>query len=160
MVVEVALYYPAEPSPKLWDRQVTPSHQSLFDRLQLGPKSLGHCLPSNDEASTLPLAPTDMGESEEVEGFRLAILSPSVVFDSEPAKLNQPSLVGMQSQPELLHASMKLAKESLGIVAVLESHDEVVCVSDNDDIARSISNPPLLYPQVENVVEVHIRKQR
>ena len=137
VVVEVSLYHPTEPSPELWDRQVTPARQSLFDLLQLGAEPLGHCLPLDDEPSAFPFSPTDMGESQEVEGFWLAASSPLVAFDCEPAELNQPGLVGMQCQSELFHAGRKLAKEPLGIVAVLETHDEVVRVPDDDDIARA-----------------------
>jgi hypothetical protein len=41
---------------------------------------------------------------------------------------------------------MKLAKESFGIAAVLESDDEIVRVPDDNDIARRMSIPPLLDP--------------
>lgn len=108
MVVEVSLYHSTEPSPKLRDRQVTPARQSLFDRLQLGAEPLGHCLPPDDESSTFPLSPRNMGESQEVEAFWLAASSPLVAFDCEPAKLNQPGLVGMQCQAELFHAGTQL----------------------------------------------------
>ena len=100
-----------------------------------------------------------MGESQEVEGLWLAASSsPLVAFDCEPAKLNQPCLVGMQCQAELFHAGGKLAEESLGIVAVLETHDEVVRVPNDDEVARCVSIPPLLNPEIENIVQVHVRK--
>jgi hypothetical protein len=87
-----------------------------------------------------------MGESQEVEAFWLAASSPLVAFDCEPAELNQPCLVGMQCQAELFHAGTQLAKESLGIVAVLEPHDEIVRIPNDDDIARGVSMTPLLNP--------------
>jgi hypothetical protein len=52
----------------------------------------------------------------------------------------------MQCQSELFHAGGKLAEETFGIVAVLETHDEVVRVPNDDDVARCVPIPPLLNP--------------
>ena len=42
----------------------------------------------------------------------------------------------------------------------LEPDDEIVGVTHNDHVARGELGPPLLDPQVEGVVQKHVREQR
>jgi hypothetical protein len=43
---------------------------------------------------------------------------------------------------------------------MLEAHDEVVGVPDHDHVTRGLAPSPALGPEVEDVVEVDVRKQR
>jgi hypothetical protein len=42
---------------------------------------------------------------------------------------------------------------------VLEAEHEVVDIAHDDHIATRVSTPPCVYPQVEDVVEIDVRKQ-
>ena len=48
---------------------------------------------------------------------------------------------------------------SFGLIAVLESQDNIVDVAYDDDIPLRATLPPLLCPGIQNVVEVDIRQQ-
>jgi hypothetical protein len=48
----------------------------------------------------------------------------------------------------------------LGVVAVLETHDEVVSVSHDDNFAPGMPPAPLIYPKIEDVMEEDVRKER
>ena len=69
---------------------------------------------------------TDVGQSQKVKGFWLALATPLPVFCRESAELKQPRLLGMQLQAELLETLLQFRQESLGVRAMLESHNEVI----------------------------------
>jgi len=81
------------------------------------------------------------------------------VVGGEPPKLDQSRFVGVQNQSEPDEAFPKLVQEPFGLVAMLESHDEIIGITHDNDIARSELRPPLLNPQVEDVVQVHVGQQ-
>lgn len=54
----------------------------------------------------------------------------------------------------------QLGQEPLGLVLVRESHDKIIRVADDDHIAGRVTLSPLIHPQVQNIVQVHIRQQR
>jgi hypothetical protein len=66
----------------------------------------------------------------------------------------------VQREPEPGEPFTKRGHEALGLVAILESYDEVVRETDEDHIALCLHLPPLLDPQVEQVVQVDIGQQR
>jgi len=43
---------------------------------------------------------------------------------------------------------------------VLESHNQIVSVADDDQIARCLPFPPCFHPLIEYVVQIDIRQQR
>src|SRR6202040_4256301 len=73
---------------------------------------------------------------------------------------NQAGLVRMKRQRELPQPFAHRVPEAPSIVLMLEAHDEVVGVSDHDHVARSLAPSPALGPEVEDVVEIDVRKKR
>jgi hypothetical protein len=59
-------------------------------------------------------------------------------------------------QPELSEPSPQLLQEPLSFVSMLEPQYRVVRVSDNDHIAARFLPPPLVYPEVEYIMQVEI----
>jgi hypothetical protein len=53
----------------------------------------------------------------------------------------------------------QVVQESLGLVTMLEPQDEVIGLANDDDVAVGVPLPPLLHPQVEQVVQVHVREK-
>ncbi len=51
-------------------------------------------------------------------------------------------------------------EESLSVRAVLKSQNTIVSIADHNDFSRGPMLPPVLYPKIENIMQVDIRKQR
>jgi hypothetical protein len=49
--------------------------------------------------------------------------------------------------------------EALRIPAVLEADDEVVRIAHDDEIAPGVALPPLIDPQVERIMQIHVGQQ-
>ena len=58
----------------------------------------------------------------------------------------------MQFEVESPHSLRQFCPEPLGIRFSLESNDDVVCKSHDDDVTVSLFSAPRLNPQVEDVV--------
>jgi hypothetical protein len=63
-----------------------------------------------------------MQEAQEVEVLRLSLASGTSAGSCKASKLNDPSLVGMKLQRELLQSFAKLSQEPLGVPAILEAN--------------------------------------
>src|SRR5204863_5915117 len=63
-------------------------------------------------------------------------------------------------QPELTQAFLPFLKETLGISSLFESHDDIIRVPHDYDVASSAVLSPVLGPKVESVMQVHVREQR
>src|SRR5580704_2303772 len=66
----------------------------------------------------------------------------------------------MQLEGELPHSFRQFCLELLGIRFSLESNNDVICESHDDDITVCSFSAPRLNPQVEYVVEVDVSQQR
>jgi hypothetical protein len=75
-------------------------------------------------------------------------------------ELDQSRLLAMQFQAELGQSFSKLAEKTFGFCPAFEAHDQIVGVADDNYLAHGHSLAPGFYPQVENVVQVHVGEQR
>jgi hypothetical protein len=100
-----------------------------------------------------------VGEAEEGKSLRLPDPASLPILGSEPAELDEPRLSGMQFQVESPESFPKIRMEPNGIGLVLEAHNEVISIPDDDHVASSMLLPPLIGPQVENVVQVDVRQE-
>jgi hypothetical protein len=100
-----------------------------------------------------------MGEAQEREGLRLAIPALPSLLGGDPPEFDQSRLLGVQGQAEFLEAFPQFSEEPFGLAAVLEPHDEIVGVPHDDHVACGGLGPPLLNPQVEDVMQEHIRQE-
>ena len=66
----------------------------------------------------------------------------------------------MKRQRELLQPLAHLVPEAPGIGLVLETDDDVVGVAHDDHVALGLAPSPALGPEVEDVVQVDVGKQR
>ena len=101
-----------------------------------------------------------MGEAEEVEGLRFAVPALGPIGRGMSAEFNQPGLVGVQFQREASQSIAKLRKEPCGVRMVLESNNEIVSVAHDNNVTARMPFPPLLNPEVNDVMQVDIREQR
>src|SRR5262249_21684112 len=142
------------------DRLMTPLRQLLLHLLQLGSEPFGRRLPLHDKPWVLERPPTEVGEAQEGKGFRLALPALPSVLGGEPPDFDQSRFLGVQGQAELLKTSPQFSEEPFGLAAVLEPNDEIVGVPHDDHIARDELGPPLLNPQVEDVMKKYVREKR
>ena len=97
---------------------------------------------------------------EEIERLRPSETTRLPVSGGVPSELDQSCLLGVQLQRELCEPLAQVGQEPLGVLTMLEAHNEVVRPAHDDHVAVSVAAPPLLGPQVKDVVQVDIRKQR
>jgi hypothetical protein len=112
------------------------------------------------KGSTTPEMSTMMREPQEHEGFRFSLATPFSISEGKPPELDQPRLVRMQFQSELHQPLLKITQESFGISPVLKAQHNVIGIPDNYDIAPCHFLAPSFHPQIEYIMQVHIRKQR
>jgi hypothetical protein len=101
-----------------------------------------------------------MGEPEKVEGLGLSLSSAIPAGCCEPAKLDDSGLPGLQLQPKECQSLPKIRQETLGIEAMLESHDEVIRVADHDHLSPRLAFPPSPDPEIQHVMQVDIGQKR
>ena len=100
-------------------------------------------------------------EPQEVEGLRLAQSSLRCRFSRRKApELNQPGLVRVQRQPELLQPLATARRKRSASSSCSKPATPVVGVTHDDHVASGMAPPPLLHPQVEDVVQVDVGQQR
>ncbi len=69
-------------------------------------------------------------------------------------------LPGCSSSPNFANLLAKPGEEPLGVVLMLEPDDEVVGPPHDDHLTAGVPPPPPVGPQVQDVVQVHVREQR
>jgi len=74
--------------------------------------------------------------------------------------LDQPGLAGVQFQAERREPSAQFLQEPLSVVLVLEPDDEVVREPRDHDIPARLRLPPVIDPQVQDIMQIYICKQR
>ena len=103
--------------------------------------------------------PADVRKAQEVEGLGFTKASLPVLRMGEPAKADQPGLVGMECETKRLKAFGDLAAEARGIVWVLEPHDDVIGIPYHHDGSPGLALAPLLYPEIEDIVQVDVGEE-
>ena len=100
-----------------------------------------------------------MREAEERKGFRLPLPPPLPVSFGKLPELDQPRLFRMQFQTELGQPFSKLAEKAFGFCPAFETYHKIVGIADDNHLAHSHFLAPGIYPQIENVVQVHVGEQ-
>src|SRR5271169_1896991 len=118
----------------------------LLDLPQLGAHSLADWLPPEHEARATPTGRAVMREPQEVERLRLAETLSMPICNCGSAELDEPRLVGMKGEPEACEPCLKIGKELLCFVPMLEADDRVVRIAHDNNVACGTSLPPLLDP--------------
>ena len=148
-----------QPCPDLVQRLVHPEAQRLLDLLQLRHHPLVRRLtPDHEQASRT--GSTLVDESKKCERLRFLLSPLAPVHGRESAELQQPRLPRVKFQAELRQPFPKLLQEPLGVGFVLEPHNQIVRVADNNHLPARYLPSPCLCPKVENVVQIHVCQQR
>src|ERR1700741_2645255 len=131
-----------------------------FYRVQFRLQSFADRLPQHRVHSVAPLLHADMREAEKVECLGLPFSTPLPVGDRKWTKFQQPRFLGVQFQVELPHSLREFRPELFSIRFALESNHDIVCESNDDDIAVRPLSTPRLDPQVEHVMKIDIGQKR
>src|SRR6202165_1231002 len=114
----------------------------------------------DDEIARLPVSPTDVSETEKVEGFRTSLSTQSPALGGIAPEFNQARFLRVQFQPEFRHALLQCRQESQGVFAMLKPQHRVVGIPDDNHVASRLRPPPLVHPEVEDVMQVEISQGR
>jgi hypothetical protein len=160
MVLVVALNDLCQPFTDLRYRLVLPADQFRFQTTQLRHHPLARRFAPYNETAVAPPLPAVMREAEERKGLRLSLtpLFPNS-FGMLP-ELDQPRLFGMQFQAERSQPFPKLSEKTFGFRPAFEADHKIVGIADDNYFAHRHSLAPSFYPQIENVVQVHVGEQR
>jgi hypothetical protein len=66
----------------------------------------------------------------------------------------------VQLQGELREPAAQLSREPLSVVLVLEPDDEVIREPRDNNIPARLRLPPVIDPEVQDIMQIYIRKQR
>ena len=100
-----------------------------------------------------------MREAQKVESLRLVHPALAPVQIREPAKLHEAGLVPVKTETEPAQPLPNVAEVPLRIPLVLEPDNDIVGVTDDDRFAiRDVRAPFLAEPQVEHIVQEHVRQ--
>jgi hypothetical protein len=155
----MAAHHGLQPRADFGNGVVHAPTQFGFHLLQLGLHTLANRLPKHQKPSSLRL-PAEVCEAEEAEGFGLAQTGALPVLCRMASELDQPRLLRVQLQLELLHSLLQFRPEPFGFVFELESNHDVVGITHHDHVAVRPLPPPCLNPEIEDVMEVEVRQQR
>jgi hypothetical protein len=75
-------------------------------------------------------------------------------------KLDQARFLGMKLKPERPEASPHVCWKCSAISLMFEPCDQIVGVPDDNHVSMRVSVTPLLGPEIEDVVEIHVCQQR
>ena len=159
VISEEARHHRLQPSSLFGNGRVHVTTKLFLDLPELGSHAVSPCFALELEGPA-PGSATDKDEAQECEGLRFAeppLLSP---YRRMAAKLQQACLFPMQVEPELLEPHAQRVPESLRIGLVLEASNDIVGIAHDDHIAGGLTTPPLLSPEIEDIVQVDIGEQR
>lgn len=153
-----ACHHRLQPSALFRDGRVHVTTQLFLDLLELGSHAVAPCFALELEGPAPGLAANE-DEAQEREGLRLtqpALLSPCRRMAAE---LQQARLLPVQFEPKLLEPRSHRIPEALRIGFMFETCNDVVGVTHDDHFASGFSPPPLLSPEIEDVVQVDVCEQ-
>ena len=97
-------------------------------------------------------------EPQKREGLRFPLTTPLPIRLRKPTKFDQSRLLRMEFQREARQPFPKLSQEPLGVLALLKADHQVVSVADKHHLSARYLPAPCLNPQVEHIVQIHVRK--
>ena len=136
-----------------------PSPELRLDLLEFRPQAITPGLPMKLEA-TPSRFPADVGETQEVEGFRLSEPARLSSDRREAAELKNAGLLRMECQCEGFEPLPHHVEKATCVALGLEADDQIIGIAHDDHVALGFLPSPAIRPQVEHVVQVDVRQER
>src|SRR5680860_332459 len=159
VVREVAAHHASQPCCLDGDGQVDAALYRKFELPKLVPHPFGYRVTPQEELA-VPGGRADVHEPQEREGLGFPQTTPAPGVGGEPSELDQPGLFLRQLQAKLRKPLPKIVRKASGVTFVLEPDDHVIREPQDDHVAVGVPVPPRLGPQVEHIMQVHVREQR
>jgi hypothetical protein len=87
-------------------------------------------------------------EAEKIKRIWQSETATRTVRSGVPSELHEPCLFRVQFQRELRESFAKFRVEPLGVIPMLESDQEIISKTHDDDVTARVPRSPLLDPQV------------
>ena len=159
MVHKVPLDHRSQPRSLVRHGMMHALPQLCFDLMKFCGKPLLHGGAANLKRA-VPVPTTRVRQTQKIERFSLAPAKAPTVPVRKTTESDQAGLFRMKFQREPLEPLAQCCGKAFCLIRVLKSDDEIVGPSNDDDIAFSVTLPPVLCPKVEHVVEVDVGEQR
>src|SRR5712675_1338392 len=140
-------------------RSVHSVQHILADRLQLASQPFGLCLTFDHELAVSGLAAI-VRKAQKVEGLRATLPGGCSALDGEPPELDQPGLVLVDRQAELLQPVAQRREELLPIRLLLTADRQIVRIATDDDLTGGSMSAPVVYPKIDDIVEKDVGEDR
>src|SRR6266700_1738475 len=103
---------------------------------------------------------TVVREPKKRERLRCSLATLLPIDLREPTKFDQSRLLRMEFQREVRQPFPKLSQEPLSVFTPLKADHQIVSVSDKHHLSARYLPAPCLNPQVEHIVQIHVRQKR
>ena len=141
------------------ERLVHATPKFRFDGLQLRLEPRPHRPPQHREP-TPARRRTAVREAKEVETLGLTLATCSPIRGRIAVKFEESRFVRVQGQAEPRESVAQFRETLLGVVSMLEAHDEIIGEPHDDHVAVRLPLAPSMDPKVEDVVQVEIGQER
>src|SRR4029077_16449993 len=131
----------------------------LTDHLQLANQPFGLCLAFDHELAVSGLAAV-VRKAQKVEGLRATLPGSCSALDGEPPKLDQPGFVLVDRKAELHRPASQRREEPFPIRFLLTADRQIVRISTDDDLPGCVMSTPVVYPEVDDIVEEDVSQER
>ena len=102
--------------------------------------------------------PAIVREPQKVEGLRAPLPGGHSALGGEPPERDQPGLALVDRQAELRQPFVSALEGSLSIRFRLTADHQVIRIPTHDDLPGCSMSPPLVYPEVDDIMEEDVRK--
>src|SRR6204780_3153108 len=159
MVTVIPTDHTLQPCAHRVDRLMHPLPQLRLNGIKRGAHPLRYGFtPCNEMAFRCHR--TVVRESKEREGLWFSFPTLLPINLRETTKLDQSRLLRMEFQREACQPFPKLSQKSLGVFALLKADHQIVSVANNYHLSARSLPAPCLNPQVEHIVQIHVRQKR
>src|SRR5260221_4185640 len=140
-------------------RSVHSVQHILADRLQFACHPFRRCLTFDHDLAVSGLAAI-VRKAQKVEGLGATLPGSCSALDGEPPELDQPGLVLVDRQAELLQPVSQCREELLPIHFFLTADRQIVCIATDDDLTGGSMSTPGADPKIDDIVEEDVGEDR
>jgi hypothetical protein len=135
-----------------------PPPQFLFHPFERTPHAVGPRPPVDQEAPAVRLA-AYQDKAQESKSLRLILTPPLALVRRTASELDQLGLFRVQRQRKLREPQAHVLQKLFGLCLMLKTQHTVIGKPGDDHIAGGVALPPLLRPEIENVVQVNVSQK-
>ena len=159
VVIQPTLHDAFEPASRLAQRAMHSLPKFRLNRLQRRTHTFRYRVAMDREPTVLLRFLAHMREAKKIETLRSALAASFSSLGRIATELDQTRLRLVKFQPELRKTCAEFFQTRLRFMLMLKTDHEIVRVAHDDHVAAAAVASPPFNPEIENVVQVHVRKQ-